>query len=423
MFPQKSGRASHKRGGVIKTALYILLLPLYLIGRFIPKNDRLYAFGSRHGLEFADNSKYLFLYASEHIKNIKCVFISRNREVVRLLTDNGYNAYYIFSWRGVITAVRAKKCFISNSTHDVHTLLIGGAEVIQLWHGTPLKQICYNADLMKGNFKIRIKYFIRGILFKLVPYLNTTMTFEKLVIASEYVKKNFQSAFKAKNDQILVLGQARNDCLTDDFKFEKGVFPELKWLEQLRSKTNAVITWMPTHRLMSGGATEDLVNGYSFDLQQLADLLEKYNAHFVIKVHFLDSRGLKDKFKDCNRIILYRYSDPYPLLRYTDVLVTDYSSVYFDFLMLNQPIVFAPFDYEQYVKYDASFYYDYNDVTPGDKCHNWNEVMGALDRLLIGLKSGEIDPYADMREELCHLFNDYQGENCKRTVDKLFNLS
>jgi len=336
--------------------------------------------------------------------------------------DNGYNACYTFSLKGLATAIRAKKCFISNSTHGIHTLLIGGAEVIQLWHGTPLKAICYDVDLTGGNFMSRTKYFIRKMLFKLVPYLNTSMTFEKIVIASEHVKKNFRSAFRLTNEDILVLGQARNDCLSNDFRFDKGVFPEIRWLEQLRNESNAVITWMPTHRLMSGGATEDLVSGYSFNLQQLADLLEKHNAHFVVKVHFLDSGGLQNKFKNCDRIIVYRYSDPYPLLRYTDILVTDYSSVYFDFLLLNRPIVFTPFDYEQYVRHGTSLYYDYNEVTPGDKCRNWKEVIDALDRLLTGLKNGERDPYADRRVELGHLFNDYQSDNSKRIVDKLFDL-
>jgi CDP-glycerol glycerophosphotransferase (TagB/SpsB family) len=421
MFKRAFNRISRKRGGILKTALYILLLPLYFLIKFIPKNNRLYAFGSCHGLHFADNSKYLFLYASRHVKNIRCVFVSRNKDVVRLLTDNGYNACYTFSLQGLITAVRAKKCFITNSTHDVHTLLIGGAEITQLWHGTPLKAICYDVDLMRGNFRSRTKYFVKGILFKLVPYLNTSMTFENLVVASEHVKKNFRSAFRLKDEDILVLGQARNDCLADDFKFDEGVFPEIRQLEQLRNDANAVITWMPTHRLMSGGATEDLVSGYSFNLQQLEELLEKYNARFVIKVHFLDSRGLRNKFKNCDRIMIYRYADPYPLLRYTDVLVTDYSSVYFDYLLLNRPMIFTPFDYEWYVRYDASFYYDYNEVTPGDKCRNWNEVTGALDRLLTRLKNGERDPYAEQREELCRLFNDYQNDNSRRIVDKLFD--
>jgi CDP-glycerol glycerophosphotransferase (TagB/SpsB family) len=421
MFKRAFNEISHKRGGILKTALYILLLPLYILAKLIPKNNRLYAFGSRHGLHFADNSKYLFLYASRHVKNIKCVFVSRNKDVIRLLTDNGYNACYTFSLQGLITAVRARKCFITNSTHDVHTLLIGGAEITQLWHGTPLKAICYDVDLMKGSLRSRTKYFIRGILFQLVPYLSTTMTFKHLVIASEHVKKNFRSAFRLKDEDILVLGQARNDCLADDFKFDEGVFPEIRWLEQLRNEADVVITWMPTHRLMSGGATEDLISGYSFNLQQLEALLEKYNARFVIKVHFLDSRGLRSKFKNGDRIIIYRYADPYPLLRYTDVLVTDYSSVYFDFLLLNRPMIFTPFDYERYIRYDASFYYDYNDVTPGDKCRNWNEVTGALDRLLTRLKNGESDPYAEQREELCCLFNDYRGDNSRRIVDKLFD--
>ncbi len=414
---------SFRRGGVFKTALYILLFPLYLLARLIPKDRRLYAFGSRHGMEFADNSKYLFLYASRHVPGVKCVFFSRDHATVKLLKAGGYRACDTLSLSGILTAIRAAKCFISNSTHDIHALLIGGAEVIQLWHGTPLKVICDDVDLTRLKPLARVKFAVRGALFRLLPYLNTSMKFSKLVIASRYVKKNFMSAFRVSEEKLLVLGQARNDCLEEGYQFDDNLFPETRWLEHRHRGSDAVVTWMPTHRLMSGVATENLLANYSFDLSQLLRVLKRHNANMVIKVHFLDRQGLGDRFADCERILVYGYPDPYPLLRYTDVLLTDYSSVYFDFLLLNRPIIFTPFDYERYVSKDAAFYYDYDEVTPGPKCRNWAEVVHALDEELGRRKSEHEDPYAVKRTELCRRFNDYVGGNSRRIIDALCESS
>ena len=109
-----------KRGGIINSLLYILLLPVYLLGKILPKDKDLIAFGSGHGEHFMDNPKYLFLYCSKNLKDKKCVFFSRKPEVVKQLEQAGYSACYTYSLKGFVTALRASKCFISHSTHDIH---------------------------------------------------------------------------------------------------------------------------------------------------------------------------------------------------------------------------------------------------------------------------------------------------------------
>jgi len=61
-------------------------------------------------------------------------------------------------------------------------------------------------------------------------------------------------------------------------------------------------------------------------------------------------------------------------------LITDYSSVYFDFLLTDRPIIFAPFDYDSYIAKDRELYYDYDKVTPGPKCKDWDEVLDWIEK-------------------------------------------
>ena len=60
--------------------------------------------------------------------------------------------------------------------------------------------------------------------------------------------------------------------------------------------------------------------------------------------------------------MIYNYSYAYPLMKVTDILITDYSSIYFDYLLFDKPILFMPFDFEDYIENNARFYYNYNCV-------------------------------------------------------------
>ncbi|MBI4349907.1 MAG: CDP-glycerol glycerophosphotransferase family protein [Elusimicrobia bacterium] len=72
------------------------------------------------------------------------------------------------------------------------------------------------------------------------------------------------------------------------------------------------------------------------------------------------------------------------LLPDIDVLVTDYSGAYLDYLLLDRPVIFAPFDLERYLEKDRGLYEDYSAATPGVKCRNWSEVFASLDKILAG---------------------------------------
>ena len=250
--PEKKKR---KHGGIINSILYIILLPLYLLGKIFPRDRSLIVFGSAHGQYFIDNPKYFFIYCSKHIKDARCVFFSRDKEIVEQLKQCGYEACYTYTVRGFYLALRAGKCFISHSTHDIHALLVGGARIIQLWHGTPLKLIGHDVLSLAEGFRQKIKRTLRKLLFTVFPYLLTSMKYDKITISSEFTKNIFRGAFLAKEDQLLVTGQPRNDALSEDYQFDEKLFPEISELRELREKYDRIITWMPTHRLRSGRGT------------------------------------------------------------------------------------------------------------------------------------------------------------------------
>ncbi|PSQ45737.1 hypothetical protein BRD15_10950 [Halobacteriales archaeon SW_6_65_15] len=108
--------------------------------------------------------------------------------------------------------------------------------------------------------------------------------------------------------------------------------------------------------------------------------------------------GLSDA--DLSRVLeLPENTDVYPLLRHADALVTDYSSVYFDYLLLDRPVAFYAFDRDRYES-ERGFYFDYEAVAPGPVADGFAELLDALDRLLDGIEDDASDSFADRRREV-----------------------
>lgn len=98
-------------------------------------------------------------------------------------------------------------------------------------------------------------------------------------------------------------------------------------------------------------------------------------------------------------------ADIQELLMDTDLLVTDYSSAYIDYLLLNRPVVFYNFDFEDYLLNDREMYYEYDCVTPGYKAENFDQLLEEFERLA----DGE-DRFVKEREEVRNLFYCKEGQ-------------
>ena len=105
-------------------------------------------------------------------------------------------------------------------------------------------------------------------------------------------------------------------------------------------------------------------------------------------------------------------------MTFVDILITDYSTVFFDYCLTDRPMIFTPFDYEAYTTHDRKLYYDYNEVTPGPKCYNWEQVVFEINKILEGY-----DEYSNQRRQINEKFNMYQDfNNRRRLVDKIIEL-
>ncbi|WP_294429758.1 CDP-glycerol glycerophosphotransferase family protein [uncultured Treponema sp.] len=136
--------------------------------------------------------------------------------------------------------------------------------------------------------------------------------------------------------------------------------------------------YMPTFRTSSwtGEIFNPFSKDYSFNHEEFHKVLSENNLVFLFKPHFYDLKVLESKEKSDRFITISDedFDDLYSILGQIDILMTDYSSVYFDFITTKKPVILAPFDLENYTSTARKLYFDYSEVD-GEKAKDWNEIF------------------------------------------------
>ena len=372
---------------IYRYLIYIINLPLYYISFLFPKKNNIWIFGAWFGEKYSDNSKSIFEYVNKHDKAIVAIWLTQSKTVFNKLRNKGYKVYYTYSFFGYYYSAIARYVFVSTGMHDVNRFVSTNNIKIQLWHGTPLKKIMHDDKFVSNKKKIHI-------LKKIFTPFNH-LKYDYLLSASENVNNHLKSAFGNKIENIIVKGYPRNDML-----FFGGINNE------------KVITFLPTHRGEGKGSIDNIFQ--SFDFEGYNNFLQERACKLLIKPHFYDLNNIA--FATTKNInILKGDIDLYQLLSNTDILITDYSSVYFDFLLLDRPVIFTPFDIKEYLSNDREMYYEYDKVTPGPKCKDWGQVFIELDMILKGK-----DGYKKDRQKINDYFNKYKDGNSSRRVYDFF---
>ena len=353
----------------------LLLLPLYWLSFLVPRDKKLWLFGSTFGKRFADNPRYLYLYASQNGEKlgVRPVWISHDKQIVAFLDDNGYEAYYYHSVKGIWLALRAKVYVFDNYSKDINFWQSGGAVKVNLWHGNGNKKTNYDNRFDKArhpkNLCEKWKYFPRR--------LSDEKPSHYVLATSEHRAEIFSSAFRIPKDHVIIDGYPRNDVLFEDcaIKFlyteeEKSV---IDMMRGSREKGYKVILYMPTFR-ESESKFFDVM-----DLGKFNEFLKKNNYMFYTKLH--PKSKLLVKFEEINYSNIVNVSsdvDAYTILKLADILTTDYSSVHTDYILLNRPSVIFAYDLKEYSENTRDCYYDYGSYMPEIRTYTMEEFMDGI---------------------------------------------
>ncbi|MFX1320931.1 MAG: CDP-glycerol glycerophosphotransferase family protein [Promethearchaeota archaeon] len=361
-------------------------------------DEKLIIMGAYYGAAFLDNPKYLFEYLNKN-SDYKLVWIAKLREVSRVIRKKGFYVVSFFNFMTIKFLRKAKYIFIAHGAEDILPVKFSPKTTIFLtWHGTPIKKIneglenSYIYSKWADIFRLELRFD------QFIDYLLTATGNEK---EHEILVKSFKILPK----KILDLGYPKNDIL---FNQNKIFIANLMKKYQIPSNIEKIILYCPTWRA-------DLKLNFVFtslDLKKLKNLLEEINALFLIKAHkFVKEINLEDFH---NIKLVDKDADIQELLLFTDILITDYSSVIFDFLLLDRPILLYAYDLDNYSK-TWGFYYNLEDIAPGPIFYNAEDLLNGIRNL------DKIDnEFKEKRLEMRNRFNKFiDGKSIERILNFL----
>ncbi len=355
----------------------VFFLPLAFI---VPKKkNRIVVIGRENGV-FSDNAKHFFLFLQGKKDSVfSATLLSSNKNTVQQMRRHSLPCLFYPGLRGFYWLVTAEFVIM-----DSAEWISGGkfqlskkSKLIQLWHGIPLKEI----ELPLHRRRLRTLAFLtRQMLQIQKKVIGRYPEYDLLLSTSEYITRSaFSSAFKARH--FAGLGYPRNDAI---FKGEKDTdknsaiwincdHETIKIIESARSEGKRIILYAPTFR-------SDLNSPFSehiLSLPSLNSFAGKHNFLFIMKLHPLMANQFHGK--NFSNIIHYgAQCDVYPALFLFDGMITDYSSIVFDYLLLDRPVYFFPYDMDHYIADERNLLFPYEEMMPGPVFKNQAELQAAL---------------------------------------------
>ncbi|WP_085306000.1 CDP-glycerol glycerophosphotransferase family protein [Colwellia polaris] len=374
-----------------KQIFYLLInIILYFFSYLIPKKKSLWVFGAWFGQKYSDNPKAFFEYVNFNQKRIDAVWISKNTDVIQHVRSLGFQAHNEQSIAGMWYQLRSEFVFVCQSLHDdLYPATIGKkTKVINLWHGLPLKKIMYDVF----GEEPKNKNTVGKLCDFFSPYEKHRNDY--LIATSKETQFTFSTAFRMPLSNTLITGFPRND-----------IFLAPSASSSFKPLFNCI--YMPTFR--GGKGTEcDLFQKYDFNITEIDDLLTKHSIQLTLRMHPVNRppQSILSQIESSKMLKLDSGKDIYETIHEFDCLITDYSSIYFDFLLSNKPIVFAPFDLEEYKLRERSLYYNFEDVTLTPYCNNWPSVINRIiDLKVLGASKIYEAQYQELKSRF-HLLQD-----------------
>lgn len=389
----------------IKLKNIFLKISIKIINIIIPKDDKIILIGGWFGERFLDNSRYIYLYLNINLKKYnlkKVIFVTKNREVYDYIKSTlKYEVYMMYSIKSIFYHLKAKYYIIDqNFQKDLIGWLGINTIKINLWHGFPLKKIGYlkgeNPRPSVGNLD---NYYL----------LTCSKLGDSIIGDSFKCPKN--KRFKGMYPRNYFLKSESENYLLP--KKEKNV---LGIINREKLKGKKIIIYLPTFR-----DKEKLIFLGESSLKKIElffNFLKENNYFLITKVHFAGTNIISKNrdnilIKNENFFNIESSVDIYSILKMTDILITDYSSVYFDYLYLNKRIIFYPYDLEYYKTKDRGLNFDYNEITPGEKVYNLEELKESL-------KKKEEKKYIYSRKKV--LEKCFENYTIEETIDNILKI-
>lgn len=355
---------------ILKKIIKVFIFPInltYIISYIFPRKPNSICIGAWGGMYYRGNCKYFYKYL-KNFEDFEVYWITKSKSIYKKnLHDK--NLLYSYSFIAIYKTLTSKILIYSHSLNDFIPQLTGGTIKILMHHTTyPMKDMSYI------KYTKKLSLLEKSILILLSPYNFIKPNYE---IVSSLNNNGIYLDPTKKNEKskILALGLPKTDYLIDLKKNAKN-YDKLNLLKNYFSSANTkskLILFLPTWRADKNFS----IFNFEFNSEKLSKFLINTNSYMLIISHPFDiAKNFQIKKISRQKFISSDSISIENLLKNTDIFITDYSSLFSDFLLFEKEIIFAKFDHVKYLK-ERELILDY-DKLPGYKVKNWNELINCL---------------------------------------------
>jgi len=361
-------------------------------------NKKMIFFESFLGKAYSGNPKYIYEKMLEMGYGDKYTFVwsyrEDNPEIIPgnpiIVKRDEAGDYYKY--------LAQAKYWVNNIIFPIH-IKRGGNVYLQTWHGTPLKKLGYDITIPGPEVEGRTNFY------------NESRNWDYLISSNEYSSEIFKRAFKFYKE-ILELGYPANDIF---FKDNTELIKDLKKKLNI-PESKKVILYAPTWKDDEQNDTWEHYFNLEIDLEKL---YSKFNEDHIIllKMHHLISERLNipDTMKDF-AIDVSNWDDIQELYLISDLLITDYSSVFFDYAHSKRPILFFVPDLNHYIENVRGLYLNMEKELPGPLIKDNDKLIESIENI-DQITNEYSDRYDEFYNRFCSICDGHSAQNI---IEKIF---
>jgi len=345
-------------------------------------------FSSSFNNKFNYNSKFLFEYVLKNEPGIRPLYVI-NDDAARHELQQKYGKEYFTETKSLegIRKVLAAGVWFTSAGLPVYGLGLNRDRIIiHLGHGVPLKKIA----MLENNLSRLTRLYFRYIF---------TDNYTHVLTTSGKLSRIMAESYGVEEGKIKVWGQPRNDKVfsrNDRNEILGTLYEDMPVFEK-------AILYAPTFR---DGIGTDFFPFPGFEFTKLEEFLEENNLIIFIRCHQSEAGNSSVKLGKRVRLMNQdKVAEIMDIINIFDLLITDYSSIYIDYLLTERPMIFLPYDRSEYIA-DRGLNFEYDSVTPGPKPDTFDKFMEEISRLL-----RDKDYYRLERQDANHFFNEFNSES------------
>ncbi|MHB0844339.1 CDP-glycerol glycerophosphotransferase family protein [Stutzerimonas nitrititolerans] len=336
-------------------------------------------------LNSVEGEGYLHVWSVNDLDAVDKRIYKKSNVIVIQRNSHSYQYYLAIAGR-----------LVNNATFPPYFLRRSDQFYLNTWHGTPLKSLGRHVQGSVLAYKNTARNFLQASCL-LSPSEYATMALVDCYDLSATMGGRIYNTGYPRIDKVVATSEEQRESL--------------RALLGLRSD-KPILLYAPTYRGVAGSVDADLR-----DVLAVLRVLETFDIQIVFRGHyFIERQVLSHSFSVS---VATMDVDACQLLSITDVLVTDYSSIFFDFLPVQRPIIHYVPDLEEYESVQGKLLMDLHDL-PGRKCFNLEELAGAVNGTLDREWAEHISDYQSARNQYCS-FED--GDASSRAAKLLMNGS